>query len=266
MQAEVGATALHGSGFSVHATAGFRRPQEGGSPLHALWSREHYLTWQQKPGEGTGLFVRAGRLMPTFGLRLAEHVVYTQRYGGRPLYYEAYAAALGYIDPRFEVHATAFAHDRIASTAEHGDGAAIYAEARVGERAAVGVSGKYSASDDQTRTFAGVTGKLYLADSDIMLLGEAQLIRQHIDVGDLETNQLAVYALASRPFASGFQLDVGLGHFAQDLRANLPRNCLDVNVHWYMTSHVEWLLTTRLEHLGGGPTGGYALAQLHYRL
>jgi len=266
MQAELSGTALHPSGFSVHATAGFRRPQTDGSALHALWSREHYVMWQQKPGEGTGLFVRAGRLMPTFGLRLAEHVVYTQRYGGRPLYYEAYAAALGYIDQRFEVHVTAFAHDRIASTAEHGDGAALYAEARIGTHAAVGLSGKYSASDDQTRTFAGVTGKLYLEDSDIMLLGEAQLIRQHIDVGDLVTNQLAIYALASRPLGSGLQLDVGLGHYAQDLSANLPRDCLDVNLHWFQSSHIEWLLTTRLEHLGGGPTAGYALAQLHYRL
>lgn len=266
MQAELSATALHDSGFSLHATLGGRRPPAD-SPIQALWSREHYVMWQSKPGEGSGVFVRAGRLMPTFGLRLAEHIVYTQRYGGRPLFYEAYALALGIVDPRFELHATAFASDRWSVTPEHGDGGAVYAEARIGTHAAVGVSAKYSASDDQTRSFGGVTGKLYLPAADVTLLGEAQLIRQHIDVGDFKTNQVAAYVLASRPLPSSLQLDVGVGHFVQDVRVdNLYRSCLDANLHWYQSSHIEWLLTTRLEHLGGGPTGGYALAQLHYRL
>jgi hypothetical protein len=42
------------------------------------------------------------------------------------------------------------------------------------------------------------------------------------------------------------------------------RDCIDVNLHWYATTHVELLLTTRLELVDGA--GGYALTQLHYRL
>jgi len=267
MQGELAGAATFGA-FSVHALVGGRRPSEGESPLHVVWSREHYLMWQQKPGENTGAYVRVGRLMPTFGLRLAEHVVYTQRYGGRQLYTEAYGLAASYVDPRFEVHATGFIHDPIATSIEHGDGAALYAETRIGERAAVGIEGKYTRSDEQTRTFGGVTGKLYIPGIELLLLGEAQLIRQHIDAGDWNTNQLAAFVMASRPLPRNFLLDVGIGHFTQDMRVKgLYRDALDVNLHYFLSSHAELLLTTRLEHLGGnGPTGGYALGQLHYRL
>ena len=48
----------------------------------------------------------------------------------------------------------------------------------------------------------------------------------------------------------------------------LIRDCIDANLKFYATSHAEFLLTTRLELLDGtsGPKGGFALAQLHYRL
>ncbi len=267
MQAEVGASARKG-GFSLHAVGGLRSPSDSASVLHVLWSREHYLMWQQKPGEGTGVFLRAGRLMPTFGLRLAEHVVYTQRFGGRPLYYEAYGVAAAYIDPKFEIHATGFIQDPIASAAEHGHGGALYAEARLGEHAAVGIEGKYSKSDDQTRAFGGVTAKLYVPAADVTFLGEAQLIRQHIDDGDYKTKQVVAFVMASRPLPHNLLLDIGLGHFTQDTRVKgLYRDALDTNVHWFYDSHIELLLTTRIEHLGGGsPMGGWALAQLHVRL
>jgi hypothetical protein len=269
MQAEVSAAATW-KGFSFHMTGGLRRPQDDKIFPHVLWSREHYVMWQQHPGEGHGLYLRAGRLMPTFGLRLAEHVVYTQRFGGSPLYYEAYALAASYVDPRFEVHATGFVHDPIASAAEHGDGAAFYAEARVGSHAAIGAEAKYSSSDDQHRTYAGLTGKLYLPGPDIQLQGEAELIHQKITVGAGDSaNQLAAYVLASHPLPKGFLLDVGAGHFTQDTRVQgLFRDCIDANLHWFMSSHMEWLVTTRLELLdaGSGPNGGYALVQLHYRL
>jgi hypothetical protein len=270
MQAEVAASAHLPAGFTLHALAGFRRPSDGESPVHVLWSREHYVMWQQHPDQGTGLYVRVGRMEPTFGLRLAEHVVYTQRFGGRPLYYEAYAATVSYVHQAAEVHVTAFVHDPIATSVEHGDGAAAYAEVRLGNRAALGVEGKYSKSDDQTRSFGGVVAKYYLPGPDVLLLGEAELIRQHIDAGDFKTNQIATYAMATKPLPHNLQLDVGYGHFTQDTRIDgLYRDAIDANIHWFFDSHVELLVTTRLEILAGGdggPPGGYALAQLHYRL
>jgi hypothetical protein len=268
MQLEVSASA-HWAGFSLHAVGGFRRPADNGSALHVLWSREHYLMWQANPGEHEGLYIRVGRLLPTFGLRLAEHVVYTQRYGGYPLYGEVYAIAASYVKDAWEIHAAGFIHDPIASAEEHGDGGALYAEARIGEHAAVGVEGKYSSSDDAHRTYAGVTGKLYLPGPAIQLLSEAQVIRENFLAANDRVTQLAGYVLASHPLGGGFLFDVGAGHFTEDTQVKgLFRDCLDVNLHWFQTSHLEWLLTTRAELLDAGAhaSGGYALAQFHYRL
>ena len=247
MQLEVAASA-HWAGFSLHAVGGLRRPADRGSALHVLWSREHYVMWQSRPGDHEGLYIRVGRLLPTFGLRLAEHVVYTQHYGGYPLYGEVYAIAASYVTDAWEIHAAGFVHDPIASAAEHGDGGALYAEARIGEHAAVGVEGKYAASDDAHRTYAGVTGKLYLPGPAIQLLSEAQVIRENFVVANDRVTQLAGYVLASHPLGAGFLFDLGAGHFTEDTRVKgLFRDCLDVNLHWFQTSHLEWLLTTRIE-------------------
>jgi hypothetical protein len=269
MQAEAAARADLGN-LSVYASAGFRRPNVDAGPLHLLWSREHYVVWRQDAESNHGVFVRIGKFMPTFGLRLAEHVVYTQRFGGRQLYTEAYGLGASFVSEKAEVHATAFAHDRLASSPEHGDGGALYGEARIGLRASVGVEAKYSNADEQSNTYAGVTGKVYFPGAEILLLGEAQVVRQHIFVasGDQSTKVIG-YVLASRPLPHNMMLDLGIGHYAQDTRVEgLYRDCVDLNAHWFYDSHFEFLLTTRVELLdrGRGPTGGYALAQLHYRL
>ena len=269
MQLEVAASAHLGAGFTLHALGGLRTPQDGGSALHVLWSREHYLMWQSNPESSEGLYIRVGRLMPTYGLRLAEHVVYTQRFGGYPLYGEVYAVAASYVTGPIEVHATGFVHDPIASVEEHGDGGALYAEARVGDHAAIGAEGKYSSSVDAHRTYAGLTGKLYLPGPALQLLAEAEVIHENFLAANARVTQLAGYVLGSHPLGGGFLLDIGAGHFTQDTNVKGSfRDCLDVNLHWFMTSHVEWLLTTRVEILdfGSSPYGGYALAQLHYRL
>ena len=269
MQVEIAANA-ETHGFSLNVVGGLRRPSEDGGALHVLWSREHYVMWRQHPEENEGLYIRAGRFMPTFGLRLAEHIVYTQRFGGRALYGETYGVGVSYVTQPFEVHATGFVHDSIGSPVEKGDGAALYAEARLGDHAAVGVEGKYAKGDEMTNVYGGVTAKTYLPGPELQFQAEAQVIRKEITVGDGDkATQLAGYLMASRPFANGLMLDVGIGHFTQDTRVQgLYRDAVDVNLHWFMTSHVEWLLTTRVELLDGGSgiNGGYALAQIHYRL
>ena len=268
MQAEVAAS-VHAKGFSVHATGGFRSPSDGASALHVLWSRQHYVMWQQNEGGNEGLYVRVGRFAPTFGLRLAEHVVYTQRYGGNPLYFEAYAAGVSYVHGKAEVHATAFVHDPIATAPEHGDGGALYGEVRLGQHAAVGVEGKYSKSDDQAKTYGGLTGKLYVPSVDINFAGEAQYIQQKAETVSYKRNQLVTYVQGSKPLPKNLMLDVGWGHFTEETSVKGAwRDAVDVNLHWFYDSHVELLLTTRLELLntGSGPNGGWALGQLHIRL
>ena len=62
----------------------------------------------------------------------------------------------------------------------------------------------------------------------------------------------------------------GFGHFDENIRIkNLDRDCVDLNVHFFATSHFEAILNARAEFIGlckGGPTGAYAFLQGHYRL
>lgn len=267
MQGEIYASAA-GRGFSLNITAGLRAPQDGGSLLHVLWSREHFVMWQQNPDQADGLSVRVGRFMPVYGLRLAEHVVYTERYGGLPLFGEAYAAAVEYVTPAFEVHATGFVHDPIATAVEHGDGGAFYGEVRITEHGAFGIEGKYSASDELHTTFAGMTGKAYIPQADLLLQTELEIAHDRVVAGGT-AYRLMGYLLATWPITDGWLLDVGIGHYTQDTSvAGLYRDGLDVNLHWFTTSHIELVLNTRLEALdhGAGPIGGYEVLQLHYRL
>ena len=113
------------TGSRIYGTFGF---QDGSSPITFLQFREHYLMWQQHPDTPNGLFVRAGRFMPVYGLRFAEHNDFTRQFGQTPLYGETYSAAVEYIDSAWEAHFTAFVHDPLQYSSEQGNGAALYAE------------------------------------------------------------------------------------------------------------------------------------------
>ncbi|MBS1121454.1 MAG: hypothetical protein H6Q90_3682, partial [Deltaproteobacteria bacterium] len=251
----------------------------GGSAATRVWAREHYLMWQQKPGETTGVYVRAGHFMPVFGLRLAEHPVFTRRYGGTPLFADTYAAAVEYVAPKGELHFTGFIEDPLIDPVSHASGAAAYGELRVGEHAALGAEGMYEQTADDKKIRAGITGKLYLPGSDLLLQAELQFVNQLVD--KTPTNPaggapkgIVSYLLISRMLGNAFLLDLGYGFYDPNLRiANLDRDAFDLNLHWFTTSHLELVLNTRYELIGydfdgkkGGDAGAYALFQVHYRM
>ena len=223
--------------------------------------------WQQKPGETAGLYVRAGRFMPVFGLRMVEHPTYTRKWGGTPLYGETYGLAVEYIDPRFEVHATGFIKDPVIDTPEHSNGAAAIGEYRVNEKLSVGVEGMFTQSDDEKKGRVGLVAK-FLAPGDTLLQFEGQFMNQIIEPRGAP-KQIIAYLMGSKPLGDAFMLDVGLGYFNENVQiTELNREAVDVNFHWFATSHIEAIFTGRLETLafGSGTGAGYALAQLHYRL
>ena len=268
MQLEAYGRAVFGA-FSLQVDVGAREAQAGNEAATHVESREHYLTWQQKPGESTGLYVRVGRFMPVFGLRLAEHLTYIRRWGGTPLYGETYGLAVEYVDPRFEVHATGFIADPIFDTPEHSSGGALLGELRLSQRLSVGAEGMFTRSDDEKKFRIGALARLYLAGPGVLLQLEGQFMNQLIEPRGAP-KQIIAYLLASRFFEPAFLLDVGLGFFDENIQiTKLHRECIDLNFHWFATSHVEAIFTGRFEMLAfgaGGPSSGYALAQLHYRL
>ena len=152
MQADVYVRAAY-QGFSVAATLGARPAQwitGNGTPavLDRLWSREHYLMWQQDGNDG--LFLRVGRFMPVFGLRLAEHPDYTRRFGGTPLYAETYGAAIEYVTQRWEAHLTGFIEDPLIDPVVHDSGVAAYAELRPRKELSIGGEAMVAGHDRDT--------------------------------------------------------------------------------------------------------------------
>jgi hypothetical protein len=207
--------------------------------------------------------------MPVYGLRLAEHTAYTRRYGQTPLYGEAYGAAVEYIDPQWDVHLTGFIHDPVQWSAEQGNGVAAYGEVRIAKIMSFGAEGRYAKSDADARTAGGLTAKLWIAPAELLLQAEAQVIRQTFTAGG-SRNQVVSYLLGTWFLHQGFMLDVGLGQFNEDLHVkDVDIECIDVNLHWFATSHWELIQTNRIQTItldSGGPKSGYALIQAHYRL
>jgi hypothetical protein len=269
MQIEAYGRATFGAGLSLYVDIGSRAAEVGNEGATHVWSREHYLMWQQKPGETGGLYVRAGRFMPVFGLRFVEHPTYTRKWGGTPLYAETYGLAVEYVDPTFEVHATGFIKDPVIDTPEHSNGGAVIGEVRLSEQLSVGAEGMYTQSTSEKKVRAGLVAKLYLPGPETLLSFEGQFMNQLIEPRGAP-KQVVAYLMASRSFDPAFLLDVGLGYYNENLQiTQLHREALDVNFHWFATSHVEAIFTGRFETLAfgsAGPNAGYALAQLHYRL
>ena len=156
--------------ISVVADLGFTIPNED-NPITLLWSRSHYLEWRQHD-TGEGWYARGGRFMPTYGLRLAEHTAYTRRFGGTPLFSEAYGASVGWVTPGAELHLTGFVHDRWQESIEDGDGAAV--TPHLGEPAAEVVPDDRPEHDEEQR---GGGGRLLAG------LGKTGDLGQRADVG-----------------------------------------------------------------------------------
>ena len=280
MQAELG-VAAYANSLSLHVTAGLQDPATADGPCPGpdqgycgyKWStlfgsREHYAMWQQRPGETTGLFVRAGRFMPVYGLRFAEHPAYDRQWGGTPLYGEAYAAAVEYVNAKWELHATAFTHDPWQSTVELGTGGTVYGEARVDEKTSVGLESKVDVTKDDRKEYFGATGKHYFESQKLLLQGEAEFVHQKVDAGGT-ANGTVIYLLGTY-FLGAVMIDLGLGLNDPNVKYRyLDMEAADLNIHWFATSHIELIATNRIQgcEFGAGCiSSGWSLLQLHYRL
>jgi hypothetical protein len=271
MQYELHA-ALRKEHLSAYVTAGYS-PPSADKTSNAVLLREHWVMYRTAEGVDPGYYVRAGRYMPTYGLRMAEHPIYTRKYGGTPLYGETYNLSGGYISPGFEVHATAFLRDRLRKdyALEQGDGFAVYTEKRVSETLAVGGEFRFAKSPAEWRAQGGLTAKYWFGDPQLQFSGELQLVHQKFDApGSESRNQLVGYGMVSWLGLKGFMFDLGLGHFDEDISIKqLDRNSIDLNLHWFTQTHVELILMNRVQTIGfgdGGDTSFYSMVQVHYRL
>lgn len=267
MQAELNVAVTKGK-FTGYVNAGLRPQQYRNESLTTVWSREHFLMWQTEPGAAEGVFARIGHFMPVFGLRFVEHPIYTRRYGGTELFSETYAASVSFVKARIEAHLTGFVENPLIDPVRQSNGGAAYAELRLDDKTQVGAGGMFEDEFGDSYKLRGTITAKRLVSEKLLLQGEVQFINPH--VLDYGYTQLASYLMASYFGPKGLMLDFGWGHFDENLRiSELDRDAFDVNLHWFATSHIELVLVNRVELIGlgsGGPTGAWAMGQLHYRL
>lgn len=267
MQAE-----LYGKGtfgpISVHVNVGARPAEYGNEAATRVWSREHYVRWEQNPSAHDGIRARVGRFMPVFGLRLAEHPAYTRRFGGTPLYSDTYAAELSFMNEQIEAYVTGFVEDPLIDPVRLGNGASAFAQYRVAQNTMIGGGGMIEIADWQKKYRGTLVAKQYLPGPDVILQGEIQLVNPHVD--NYGYKQIVSYLMASWFGPAGTMVDVGYGHYDENIGLHgLDRDAIDLNIHWFATSHIEAVLNNRIELIGkgdGGPTGAYSLLMAHYRL
>lgn len=268
MQGDLYARATY-EDFSFHATVGFRPAQEGNEALTHLYAREHYVQWQDDPSSAEGIYIRIGHLMPIFGLRLAEHPIYTRRYGGTPLFSETYGATASYIKDGYEGHVSGFIVDPLMDGVRRENGGAAYGELRVNPTTQIGAGAMLEANDNQRKYRGAVTAKQYLESPGLLFQGEFQFVSAA--VGSTRWNQTLGYLMSSYMLTNAILVDLGLGYYNEDIKLkNVARYNADLNVHWFLTSHFEALLVSRYERIGitaeGGGEGAWVMLQGHYRL
>lgn len=274
MQADIYAVAQK-SNFSGAVTLGYRPQEYGNEALTVIWARELYARWEQDPSTHQGIYARVGRFMPVFGLRFAEHPVYTRRYGGTPLYSDTYGAEAAYVNDKIEAHLTGFIVDPLMDPVRHSNGGAAYAEYRVSSKTIVGAGGMVEIGHstapelDAGKKYRGeISAKQYFPGPDVLVQGELQFVNPHVD--NYGYKQLVGYLMGTWFGPQGVMVDLGYGHFDENIDLHgLDRDCVDLNVHWFATSHFELAIDNRIELIGkggGGPTGAYSLLMGHYRL
>jgi hypothetical protein len=267
MQADLYAAGQWGN-IGAEVTLGYRPPEYGNEALTSIWAREHYVRWEQDASTHQGVAVRVGRFMPVFGLRFAEHPVYTRRYGGTPLYSDTYGVHVSYVNDKLEGHLTGFIKDPLIDVVRHANGAAAYGEYRVAEHTIVGAGGMVEVSSYDQKYRGEISAKHYLPGPDLLLQGELQFVNPH--VSDYGYKQIVGYGMATKFLPAGIMVDLGIGHFDENIDLHgLDRDCVDLNIHWFATSHIELAIDNRFELIGkggGGPTGAYSLLNAHYRL
>ena len=261
-----------GGGVSFNATVGLRGSARGdrASYPERTTSREHYLLWQS--GNGEGAYVRAGRFLLPYGLRLVEHVTYVRRFLGQNLLEEPYAFSGGYIKNDWELHVSAFTPFPIAPVGQRGSGGVVYYENRLSDSAILGGQARVSIAGEQRTFQGGLVGKYFLEKPKLLTMGELDVVRQQFPKvpGGAGRNQLVSYLGVFWMPLGGYFGGLAWERYDEDLAVrDVARDSFSVQAHWWPVAHLELLLYGRAQFNGGGDAGDPAkmvMLQIHYWL
>ena len=268
MQAELSARVAF-RGVSVEATAGVLEAIRDANPLaERIGSREHFVMYEP---ESQGWYVRAGRFHPAYGLRLADHTAYVQRYTGLHSLEESYGLGGGAHGERWDLHATLLTPLEVAPVVgRHGWGLAVEYERLTGEsNGAWALSARGLRDDDGLDAWLGVSGKRWFEDSRILLSAQVDAGPQTID-GEGATStvwRLAGYASAAYRPGSRWSAALTAHLFDPDVRVTgETSSALEARFALFPRAHWELAATLRGELASTDHASGLGLLQLHYYL
>lgn len=233
----------------------------GGFAGLAAISREHVLGYQP---DDLRWYVRAGRQMPAFGLRLADHTAFVRQRLGFGLYEEPYALSAGWLDARTEVHAAAFVSDPWQWPRAREVGATALVE-RLGGGRAVIASARVSASALVQRAIVGVAGKWWREGSHLLLMGELDGGWVRFPEADAGRGFAAAWLGPTWSPGHGLAVTAALEAWLPDTGAlDSHRVALAPSVQWLPWAHLEVALAVRLQQIGADQTAAMTMLQLHY--
>lgn len=254
--------------ISVNVTAGMRGGAREPQPALAerLVSREHYAMYQPS----TDAYVRAGRFFPVFGIRSQDHTAFVRRFLGFSTLEEPYGVAAGLYRDDWEGHVSLFTKQLIPfqGARANASGLAAYYERRIDNgNAAIAGQARVAVADVDARVTAGVVGKRWFTEAEVMLLGEIDLQRQSFGELGPTRYQLASTLGASKFVIPGVMVGGAIHHWQPDLRWRTNRDAFQIDVQYFPIAHVELHLLTRLSGSGDFDNPGFlSFLQLHYYL
>jgi hypothetical protein len=253
--------------FSALVTLGMRGTARGQTTqvLDRVGSREHYLMW--RPGT-QGVFVRAGRFMLPYGLRLAEHPSYVRRFGGSNLEEEPLGISGGFSTSEHDLHVTLFTQAplRCIGIGCAKAGAGVLYERRVGERSALGAQARaiiFPAEIGYRQAGGGILGKHAFEHMPLLLLAELDYDAKVISEAGYTNHQVVAHLGASLIPTRGLVLTTTAEAFAADLATpGATRSAGSFQLQFFPWAHVELISYLRITDRGNA----LALAILHYTL
>jgi hypothetical protein len=232
-------------------------------PASIVVSDEHYLMWRPQPA---GPYLRAGRFLVPFGLRVAEHPFYIRRYLGQNTLEEPYAISGGLVYDGWEAHLSFFTPTPLYPVGFRGTGSAVYVEKRFGQKAAAAAQMRVAVGADDTRLTFGGVGKYWIEEGKLLLLSELDVVRQIFDDLDADRTQLAAHLGATWMFRRGFMLSAVVEAYLEDVAVEgTDRKAVSLELQWFPTAHLELLLLGRSQVIGGDPAN-LLMLQVHYYL
>lgn len=274
MQADVHARVALGSSLSVAATAGYLGQVRDADELqhpnvyqpasgYRFISREHYVMWRPA---ALGPYVRAGRFFAPFGLRLAEHTVYTRRDVGLGMLQETYGVSGGVVRKGWELHLTGFAPDFLRDMGGNERGFAGMLEVRVGDASALGIQTRIGQQTDLTRFIGGAFAKTWIEPAKLMLMAEGDLIHNTFG-GDVTARQQAVAYLGATLLPIKGIWVSAYGEFSQTSLnvKDTATTAGTLQLNWFPCPHFELVLLGR-QQMTGQDAMRTAFFQVHYYL